>query len=107
MTRGKARFKSWAIYWAGWGFLAIGVLGLFLPILQGILFLLIGLLLLSNSSPRAARALDYIRVRFPRLSRKLEAARNKAAQVQAGVAAHFESKSGTGDAEPHKQAGHP
>jgi len=27
----------------GWGFIALGIVGLFLPILQGVLFLLIGL----------------------------------------------------------------
>ena len=31
----------------GWTFIVLGILGLFLPILQGILFLLIGFILLS------------------------------------------------------------
>lgn len=36
----------------GWFFIALGVLGLFLPILQGILFLAVGVVLLSLVSPR-------------------------------------------------------
>ena len=33
---------------AGWFFVVLGILGIFLPILQGILFLAIGLILLSR-----------------------------------------------------------
>lgn len=39
----------------GCAFLVLGVLGLFLPVLQGILFLTIGLSLLSTESERAQR----------------------------------------------------
>ena len=38
------------IYILGWGFILLGIVGLFLPVLQGILFLLIGLLILSKES---------------------------------------------------------
>ncbi|MBN2056370.1 hypothetical protein JW905_15715 [bacterium] len=38
-----------------WVFLVLGGLGLFLPFLQGILFLLIGLTLLSKDNPRLQR----------------------------------------------------
>ena len=37
---------------AGWTFIVLGVLGLFLPVLQGILFLAVGTVLLSLVSPR-------------------------------------------------------
>ncbi|MFC7442242.1 PGPGW domain-containing protein [Laceyella putida] len=56
----------------GWTFLILGVLGLFLPFLQGILFLLIGLYLLSKSSPWAKRLLERMKMRYPKLSSKLE-----------------------------------
>ena len=35
--------KRWLILLTGWGFILLGIAGLFLPILQGILFLVIGL----------------------------------------------------------------
>ncbi|MFP5265477.1 MAG: PGPGW domain-containing protein [Blastocatellia bacterium] len=81
----NARFKSIAIYWAGWGFIVLGVLGLFLPILQGILFLLIGLSLLSNSSPWAARLLHRVRQRFPKISKTYDEAMVKAKDYQARI----------------------
>ena len=79
----NARFKRIAIYWAGWGFILLGILGLFLPVLQGILFLLIGLSLLSNSSPWAARLLQRVRERFPKISKTYDEAMIKAKQYQA------------------------
>jgi len=50
----------------GYGFLGLGVLGLFLPILQGILFLAIGLILLSRHTVWAERLLHRLKERFPR-----------------------------------------
>ena len=32
----------------GWAFILLGIIGLFLPVLQGVLFLLIGLMILSG-----------------------------------------------------------
>ena len=90
----KAKLKRLAIYWSGWGFIVLGILGLFLPILQGILFLLIGLSLLSNSSPRAARILKRIRERFPKISQKADEAGAKAKEVQVKIARHFDAAKG-------------
>jgi uncharacterized protein len=56
----------------GWTFLVLGVLGLFLPVLQGVLFLIIGLYLLSYTSPWAKRLLDNLRRRFPKIAAKSE-----------------------------------
>ena len=78
----KAKLKHAAILVAGWGFILLGILGLFLPILQGILFLLVGLLILSSVSPRAARVLHWLRKRFPRISDKLDEATPKAKEAQ-------------------------
>lgn len=56
---------------AGWAFIVLGVLGLFLPILQGLLFLAIGLLLLARVSPRARLIVQRLRRRFPWLDRAM------------------------------------
>ena len=52
---------------AGWVFVVLGIAGLFLPILQGILFLMVGLFLLSKKAPWARRLLNRLRSRYPRL----------------------------------------
>lgn len=49
--------------------LALGVVGLFLPFLQGILFLIVGLTLLSSESEYARRCLAWLRRRFDRENR--------------------------------------
>jgi uncharacterized protein len=86
----KSRLKRIAIYVAGWGFILLGIAGLFLPILQGILFILVGLFLLSSVSPWAERMLHRIRARFPRISKQLELAKDKAKSFQSQVSARFD-----------------
>jgi uncharacterized membrane protein YbaN (DUF454 family) len=49
----------------GVGCLILGVIGLFLPFLQGILFLIIGLTLLSKESEVVRRTLAWLRRRVP------------------------------------------
>ncbi len=44
--------------------LVLGVIGLFLPFLQGMLFLIMGLTLLSTESPRAKAWLHYLQERM-------------------------------------------
>lgn len=56
----------------GWAFLVLGIIGLFVPILQGILFILVGLYLLSHEIPWAARLLKRLKKRYPALNQKLE-----------------------------------
>lgn len=61
----------------GGGLLIIlGFAGLFLPILQGWLFLLLGILLLSVDLPVAKRVVCWIENSFPRLSKILQRARS-------------------------------
>jgi len=86
----KSRLKRFAVYVAGWGFILLGIAGLFLPILQGILFILIGLFLLSSVSPWAERLLHRIRARFPRISKQLDLAKDKAKSFQTRMAARFD-----------------
>ncbi len=47
----------------------LGIVGLFVPVLQGILFLAIAFVLLSSEIPWVARYRDQIRERYPTLFR--------------------------------------
>jgi uncharacterized membrane protein YbaN (DUF454 family) len=58
----------------GYAFLALGVLGLFLPILQGVVFLVIGLLILSRHAAWAQRLLGWMKRRHPRVHQTIERA---------------------------------
>jgi uncharacterized membrane protein YbaN (DUF454 family) len=51
----------------GWSFLAVGLAGLVLPILQGWLFIALGSLLLARDVPVFARFVCWAERRFPRL----------------------------------------
>jgi hypothetical protein len=75
MNRGLKRLGILAL---GWAFILLGIAGLFLPVLQGILFLLIGLVILSSEYVWAHQLLRKIRERFPSLSRKADEATEKA-----------------------------
>jgi uncharacterized membrane protein YbaN (DUF454 family) len=66
----------------GWVFVALGVAGLFLPFLQGILFLLVGVYLLALGSARARllrqRARRWFRGRYPTQTARVEAVERQA-----------------------------
>jgi len=66
----------------GWVFVALGVAGLFLPFLQGILFLLVGVYLLALGSARVRllrqRARRWLRDRYPERMARVEAVEGKA-----------------------------
>ncbi len=49
----------------GWGFLALGVVGLVLPVLQGWLLIALGALLLSADVPLFGRLVVWVENRFP------------------------------------------
>ena len=74
-------WKRVAILATGWLFIALGIAGLFLPFLQGILFLLIGLVILSTEYSWARRILGQVRTRFPKLDRLIKAAHEKASAI--------------------------
>jgi uncharacterized membrane protein YbaN (DUF454 family) len=57
---------------AGWFFIVLGVIGFFVPVLQGLLFVLIGLTLLSTQHDWARRWIIRLRHRFPRIDRQLQ-----------------------------------
>jgi uncharacterized protein len=65
----KTQIKRAGIIVAGWLFIVLGVIGLFLPIMQGLLFIFIGLLILSSEYVWAHKLLQKLRARFPRVAR--------------------------------------
>ncbi len=75
----RPRVRRFAFLLLGWAFILLGVVGLFLPVLQGILFLLIGLVILSSEYVWAHHLLAKLRSRFPSISRKADEASDKAA----------------------------
>jgi hypothetical protein len=70
----RARLKRWAMLGTGWFFIVVGIVGLFLPILQGVLFILIGLLILSSEYVWAHRLLEKLKQRFPTLAERAHVA---------------------------------
>jgi len=55
----------------GWTLIGFGIIGLFLPILQGVLFILLGLYVLSRESETARVWLHNLRERHPAVDAKL------------------------------------
>ena len=53
-------------------FLVLGVIGGFLPVIQGWIFILIGLALLAEELPWVRRHLDRLKERFPKQTRQLD-----------------------------------
>lgn len=62
----KRRLKRLLIDFFGIVFIIFGVIGIFLPILQGIFFIIIGVYLLSLHSLWFSRKLKRVNHRFPR-----------------------------------------
>src|SRR5207302_8427313 len=65
----NARIKRVLVLIVGWGFILLGIVGLFLPILQGVLFLLMGLIILSSEYVWAHHLLAKLRQHFRKISR--------------------------------------
>jgi len=74
----QSKTKKLLVLLLGWAFIALGVVGLFLPVLQGVLFLLIGLFILSSEYVWAHRLLQKLKTRFPALVARCEEASRKA-----------------------------
>ncbi len=75
----RTAVKRVGVLMLGWAFILLGIAGLFLPVLQGILFLLIGLFILSTEYVWAHKLLQRIRQRFPRIAGKADEAARRAA----------------------------
>ena len=69
--------KTIGILIIGWLFIVFGILGLFLPILQGILFIMIGLAILSSRSELIKRFLKHLEERYPHQHERVEIWREK------------------------------
>ena len=68
----KTKVKKILMLLVGWAFILFGIVGLFLPFLKGILFLFVGLVILSSEYVWAHRLLSKIRNRFPRVTARLD-----------------------------------
>ncbi len=79
MRRG---LRHWLLVGLGWAFVVLGIAGLFLPILQGVLFLAIGGAILAGESARARLLLRRLGKRYPAFGNAVEAARLKAAAMR-------------------------
>ncbi len=66
------KFKKIVILIIGWFFIGLGIIGLFLPILQGILFIMIGLAILSSRSELVKRFLKNLEKRHPHFHARVE-----------------------------------
>ena len=75
----KPRPKRILVLIAGWSFILLGIVGLFLPFLQGVLFIFVGLVILSSQYARARLLLRKLLQRFPKIGRIADAAAVKAA----------------------------
>jgi uncharacterized protein len=64
--RKGAGVKQTLLWITGWVFMGLGVLGLFLPLLPGVVFLIVGLTILSSRSQRISRLLHRLENRYPR-----------------------------------------
>lgn len=80
-NRVHPKLKRFLVLTLGWVFIVLGILGLFLPILQGILFLTIGLILLSRESEWAARKLVQLKARYPRFGKTYDEADRRAMRL--------------------------
>jgi len=63
--------KKIGILIAGWVLIILGILGLFLPILQGVLFIMVGMAILSSRSDIIKRFLNYLQKRYPEHHRRV------------------------------------
>lgn len=77
---------------AGWAFVLLGILGLFLPLLQGVLFLFVGLLIFSRFSETAQGIERRVSERHPRLAAQLERAHRVEDRVLGWFAATFRGR---------------
>ena len=74
----QARVKKIVLLLLAWSLIVLGVIGLFLPIVQGVLLLIVGLLILSSEYVWAHKLLLKVRSRFPEFASRLDEAAIKA-----------------------------
>lgn len=79
--RGGNRWRRPVMQALGWGFVVLGLAGLVLPILQGVLFLLIGLAILGRHSPRMRLLRLRLRRRHPEWAARFDEADRRARRL--------------------------
>ena len=85
----SAQIKRKLYLVVGTFFVILGVLGLFLPILQGVLFLFVGLVLLSKGSSRVRALKQRFKRRYPKWGAKIEQAEAWAKEMPPRVKARI------------------
>ena len=80
----KKEIKTLMIITLGWFFILLGVIGLFLPVLQGILFIFIGVYLLARRQPWAAALLVRLRTKYPKIYSAFENLKTKVKTIIRG-----------------------
>jgi uncharacterized membrane protein YbaN (DUF454 family) len=73
----REKVKSIGVLILGWFFVGLGIVGLFLPFLQGVLFIMIGLGILSSRSATIKRLLDGLEKRYPDQYQRMETLKGK------------------------------
>jgi uncharacterized protein len=81
----KPRTKRIVVQIAGWSFILLGIVGLILPLLQGVLFILVGLIILSSQYAWARVLLARLRKQFPKVGGLADEAAAKAAAWLKGI----------------------
>jgi hypothetical protein len=69
------------VLFAGWGCLIIGAIGGLIPIFQGWIFGVAGLLILSSEYEWAHNLVVWLRRRFPRFAATMERVRGRSARI--------------------------
>lgn len=90
---GTTYMKTILLQGTGYLFLMLGVLGMVLPILQGFLFLAIGLIILAKTAPWAERLLDRFRKRYPSAGKLIDKAEARVEVWGRKTVAFFSGKS--------------
>ncbi|MEZ5930700.1 MAG: PGPGW domain-containing protein [Alphaproteobacteria bacterium] len=90
---GATLMKTIVLQTVGYSFLVLGVIGLVVPILQGMLFLAIGMIILAKTAPWADRLLERFRQRFPKAAVIVDRAEHKVEEWGQKVAQFFSGKS--------------
>ncbi len=74
----KPLWKKLIVLITGWAFLLLGIAGLFLPVLQGVLFIAIGLTILSTEYVWAHDLLQKLKERFPSMAQRIDSLKERA-----------------------------
>ena len=73
----RRHFKRAAALALGWALVGVGIVGLFLPVLQGLLMIALGLYVLSRESRSVHLWVEKMRVRHPALDHGLREVRRR------------------------------